>query len=289
MEQPDLSRRLWAYYTEINAWQCRVCRTPADGGYTHYLSSLIQKNKARCVCSVWNNSFHFTMEMQLCNSIQIYLHNSLQTQICTRVEVYQSFIKVGILDPSRTVVKGYLLRPDFKLGDIFRETSTLDESEVFLFIYPLPWCAHGIHQFFGKPNLKLCNKFKDSGDRVFFMARPTLEDPLNGLDCFLYELRTDSWFRVIDDSGCLGHTIFFSIPATPTQVMTTLDYAQLSIAEVEGKDLCMELLHFLCCFPTYLEFCATDKQSSTWLLGSFPHLSELGEVLQCAQVSPIDA
>ena len=41
------------------------------------------------------------------------------------------------------------------------------------------------------------------------MARPTLEDPLNGLDCFLYELRTDSWFRVIDDSGFQGHTIFF--------------------------------------------------------------------------------
>ena len=289
MDQPDLARRVWACFTEINNLQCQVSENLPDSGYINHLSSQIQNNKARYACSVWNNSFYFAMESQLCNTIQMYLCRYLQTHICTRVEIHKSFMKVGILDPSHTVVKSYLLRPDYKAGGIFRETSMLDHSETFLFIYPLPWCARGIHTFLGKQDLKLCNKFKDSGDRFFFIARPTLEDPLNGLDCFLYELLTDTWFRVSDASGFQGHTNCFSVSVTPTQIMETLDYAQLLLADVEGTDLCMELLQFLCYVPTYLEFCAANRQFSTWFLSSFTEFSKRWEVLEFAQVSLADA
>ena len=289
MDQPDLSRRVWACSSESIRLECQVGKTFAGGGYIDYVSSLIQKNKARCACSTWNNSFYFTMEAQLCNALEWYLRRYLQTHICTRVEIHKSFIKVGILDPSYAVVKSYLLRPDYKAGSIFRETSMLDHSETFLFIYPLPWPAHGMHKFFGNRNLKLCNKFKDSGDRVFFIARPTQEDPLNGLDCFLYELPTDTWFRVSDASSYQGHSNCFAVSATSTQIMETLDYAQLLLANVEGKDMCMELLQFIGCFPTYLEFCAAKKQFSTWFLSSFATLSEQREEVEFAQVSLVDA
>ena len=251
---PELADEIWSFVCDMAFFECRLYNRRVNDGVHVGRKLHIAGTQAQEVCLIWRKSFAYTVESYHGRSLRKRVHHYLDKQTLSRIEIHHSYLSISFLNPSCQVVEGYIMQSDFQVGSIIREADALHHSEVHLLVYPLPWLAYKLHHRLGSVQAVVQNTFKDSESRFFFTSQPTTDDPLNELQCFLYEDQTEGWFQVFDDADLQGHTIAESLFTAPEQILRTLDYTQIVLAQINGVDKCRCILPFLCSTPTYSNF-----------------------------------